>query len=150
MKINSTYNKTLLAGSVVLSTELFSGCSSDDAQNAVENAQARIIHASADAPPVNIKLDSAVAVPGLDYPNSTGFVSITAGTRDVAVDAIVPEGNLEGVISVDDFPFVKDQRYTVVAIGDVADMSISEFVAAESAAIPGADEVAISVLHSAI
>lgn len=54
-----------------------------------------VIHVSSDAPPVDIKLDNAVAVPALDYPQSTGFVSITAGTYDVAVDAIAPGGNLD-------------------------------------------------------
>jgi len=145
MKFNNIYKNTLVASSVIIGAALITGCSSDD----TDKTNVRIIHASADAPPVDIKLNGAVAAPGLDYPLSTGFVSINAGTYDVAVDAIVPGGNLEGVISVEDIPFVKGQRYTVVAIGDVADMSISEFVAAESAATPAADEVAISVLHAA-
>ena len=150
MKFNNKYRNTIIASSVVISTALFTGCSSDDDPvSSAGTTSVRVIHASADAPPVDIKLNNAVAAPGLDYPVSTGFVSIDAGTYDVAVDAIVPGGNLEGVISVDDITFEKDQRYTVVAIGDVADMSISEFVAAESAATPGADEVAISVLHAA-
>ncbi len=150
MKFNNIYKNTLVASSVVISTALFTGCSDDDdPAPAARTTSVRIIHASADAPPVDIKLNNAVAAPGLDYPLSTGFVSINAGTYDVAVDAIVPGGNLEGVITVDDITFAKDQRYTVVAIGDVADMSISEFVAAESAATPAADEVAISVLHAA-
>ena len=65
---------------------------------------------------MDIKLNSAVAVAGLDYPESTGFVNITAGTYDVAVDAIVPGGNLEGVITVNDITFVKDTRYTEITI----------------------------------
>ena len=140
---NRTFNKSVIASSVILGAALITGCSSDDAGSAA----VRIIHASSDAPPVDIKLNGAVAAPGLDYPMSTGFVTIEAGTYDVAVDAIVPGGNLEGVISVDDIAFEKDQRYTVVAIDDTA--NISEFVAEESAATPAADEVAISVLHAA-
>jgi hypothetical protein len=143
MKFNKIYKNTLVASSVVISTALFTGCSSDD----TDKTNLRVIHASADAPPVDIKLNGGVAVPNLDYPESTGFVSINAGTYDVAVDAIVPGGNLEGVITVNDIAFAKDQRYTVVAIGDVA--SISEFVAEETASSPAADEVGISVLHAA-
>jgi len=145
MKFNKIYKNTLVASSVIIGTALITGCSSDDP----DKTNIRIIHASADAPPVDIKLNGSVAAPKLDYPVSTGFVSIDAGTYDVAVDAIVPGGNLEGVITVDGITFAKDQRTTVVAIGDVADTSISEFVAAESAATPAADEVAISVLHAA-
>jgi hypothetical protein len=148
MKFNNLYRNTIVAGSVVISTAVITGCSSDDDPIVpAGTSSVRIIHASADAPPVDIKLNDAVAVPALDYPDSTGFVSITAGTYDVAVDAIVPGGNLGGVITVNDIPFEKDQRYTVVALDDTA--NISEFVAAESAATPGSDEVAISVLHAA-
>lgn len=146
MKLNNIYKKTIAASSVVISTVLFTGCSSDDDATPAGSASVRIIHASADAPPVDIKLDDAVAKSALDYPQSTGFLTITAGTRDVAVDAIVPGGNIE-VITVNDFNFAKDQRYTVVAIDDTAD--ISEFVAEESAVTPTANEVAISVLHAA-
>ncbi len=142
MKFNNISKHTLVASSVIFSTLLFTGCSSDDKGT----SSVRIIHASADAPAVDIKLNNAVAVPGLDYPESTGFVSIQAGTYDVAVDAIVPGGNLE-VITVNDINFAKDQRYTVVALDDTA--SISEFIAEESATSPAANEVAISVLHAA-
>jgi len=143
MNINNRFNKTAIASSVILGAALITGCSSDDAGS----ASVRIIHASSDAPPVDVKLNNAVTAPNLDYPMSTGFVSIEAGTYDVAVDAIVPGGNLEGVIAVDDIDFERDQRYTVVAIDDTA--NIGEFIAEESAATPASDEVAISVLHAA-
>ena len=150
MKFTDTYKKSIVASSIVFSALLITGCNSDDDDDkdtTAESSSVRIIHASADAPPVDIRLDNTVAVPGLDYPQSTGFVSITAGTYDVAVDAIVPGGNLEGVITVNDISFAKDQRYTVVALDDTA--NISEFLAEESASSPAADEVAISVLHAA-
>jgi len=147
MKFNKS---TLIASSFIVSAALISGCSSDnndDSHVSMDKSNVRIIHASADAPAVDIKLNDAVAAPGLDYPQSTGFVSINAGTYDVAVDAIVPGGNLEGVITVDGITFEKNQRYTVVAIDDTD--NIGEFIAEESAATPAADEVAISVLHAA-
>ena len=88
MKFNNIYNNTIIASSVVISTALFTGCSNDDAATPTPagSSSVRIIHASADAPPVDIKLNDAVAVPALDYPKSTGFVSIsiTAGTYRVS------------------------------------------------------------------
>lgn len=152
MKFNSIYKNMTIACSIAISTTLITGCGTDDTAlpdsltSSTSSSLVRIIHASADAPPVDIKLDNAVAVPALDYPQSTGFVSITAGTYDVAVDAIVPGGNLE-VITVNDITFAKDQRYTVVALDNTA--NISEFLAKESASSPAVDEVAISVLHAA-
>lgn len=152
MKINSIYKNMIITGSIAIGTTLVTGCSSDDTtlpdslNSDTSSSLVRIIHASADAPPVNIKLDNAIAVPALDYPNSTGFVNINSGTYDVAVDAIVPGGNLE-VITVNDLDLIQDQRYTIVAIGDTA--NIKEFVAAETASSPAADEVGITVLHAA-
>lgn len=146
MKINNIYKHTLVASSVIISTAMFTGCSNDDEAAPADSSSVRIIHASADAPPVNIKLDSATAVSNLDYADSTGFVSITSGIKDVAVEAIVPGGNLD-VITVDDFNFGENQRYTVVAIDDTA--NIVELLAEESATTPAIDEVAISVLHAA-
>jgi len=144
MKINNIYRKTLLASGILAGTALITGCSSDDTTPG--NTSVRIIHASSDAPPVDIKLNDDVAVSALDYPQSTGFVSIKAGIYDVAVDAIVPGGNLE-VINVQDLGLATNQRYTVVALDDTAD--ITEFLAEESAASPADNEVAIAVLHAA-
>ena len=87
MKFNNIYRNTIIASSVVISTALFTGCSNDDdaaTPTPAGSSSVRIIHASADAPPVDIKLNDAVAVPVLDYPKSTGFVSITAGTYRVS------------------------------------------------------------------
>lgn len=154
MKVDPIHKRTLIMSSIIAGALLMSGCSSDDDDNNDDdngsgsaNSSVRIIHTSSDAPPVDVKLNQAVAVSGLDYPSSTGFVSVDSGNYDIAVDAIVPGGNLEGVISVDDFAFEQDQRYTIVAIDDTA--TISEFVAEESATTPSANEVSISVLHAA-
>ena len=86
MKINKS---TLIGGSVIVGAALLTGCSSDN----TDKTNLRIIHASADAPAVDVKLNDVTAVSGLDYPQSTGFVSINAATYDVAVDAIVGEGS---------------------------------------------------------
>ncbi|MGB5427341.1 MAG: DUF4397 domain-containing protein, partial [Gammaproteobacteria bacterium] len=62
----------------------------------------RVVHASPDAPPVNVKLDGNAAISDLDYAQSTGFVSIAANDYDVAVEGIIPGGNLD-VITVPGF-----------------------------------------------
>lgn len=142
MKVNRLCKNTIFAGGVLLVAALSTGCSSDDN----DTSSLRVIHASSDAPPVDVKLNNAVTSAALDYPSSTGFVSIDAGTYDVAIDAIVPGGSLE-VITVNDIDFEKDQRYTVVAIDDTA--NIGELIAEETASTPASNEVGISVLHAA-
>ena len=134
----------LIISSLIVIAALMTGCNSFN----TDKASIRITQASTGPSAVDITTNFAVAAPDLDYRQSTGLVSINVATYDVAVDAIVPDGNFEDVTSVDEIAIVNDQRYTVVAISDVADMNISEFIARESAATPGIDEVSISVLHA--
>lgn len=141
MKFNHSLKRASLASAIIASMVVFSGCAKED-----KNASLRVIHASFDAPAVNVKLNDNVKIKDLDYAESSGFIDVRKGRRDIAVDAILPGDDLE-VISVDRFRFEQGERYTVVAIDDT--MNIGEFLAEESAATPAGDEVAISVLHAA-
>jgi hypothetical protein len=131
---------TLMAASIAGILAL-TGCSNDDD----DKAKIRVIHASPDAPAVNVLLDNSTAITSLDYAESSGFQTINAGFRDVTVEALIPGGNLN-VISVPDFPLAKDSRNTVIAVDNTA--SIEAFVAEESAASPASDEVAVAVVHA--
>ena len=136
---NLLKNTLLVAASASIIT--LAGCNNDDD----DKAQLRVIHASPDAPAVNVLLDSSTAISDLDYADSSGFQSINAGTRDITVEAIIPGGNAN-VISVPDFPLAKDSRSTVIAVDNTA--SIEAFVADESAANPASGEVAVAVVHA--
>ena len=78
----------------------------------------RALHASPDAPPVNIRVNGAQALANVDYGQGSGFVNVTESTR-VEVEAIIPGGNavvLDRRLALD---FSTD--YTVLAVGEVAD-----------------------------
>jgi len=105
----------------------------------------RVVHASPDAPPVNVKLDGNAAISDLDYAQSTGFVSIAAKDYDVAVEGIIPGGNLD-VITVPGFTVGRSSRTTVIATDVVA--SIAPLVVFDSAVTPASDEVALRVVHA--
>ena len=138
---NSKYRRsgTVLA-SIIAGGVLLSGCTDDP-----ESAQLRAIHASPDAPAVNVRLDSVTEIRGLDYAESSGFERVSTGIQDVAVEAIIPGGNAD-VITVPGFNFVKDNRYTVIAVDTTG--NIEPLVADESAADPADNEVAIAVIHA--
>jgi hypothetical protein len=62
-----------------------------------------VIHASPDAPAVNVKLDGLTAIAELDYAESSGYQLVSTGSADIAVEAIIAGGNTD-VINVPDFP----------------------------------------------
>jgi len=139
---NRLRNKVLLAAAVT-SSLVIAGCSQDD-----DNSKLRVIHASPDAPAVNVMVTSGTyskEISNLDYAASSGYQDIRTGSRSITVEAIIPGGNAE-VISVPGFSFVKDVRYNVLAVNKTAD--IKPLVVEESAAIPGAGEVAVAVVHA--
>ena len=105
----------------------------------------RVIHTSSDAPPVNVKLNGDVAISNLDYANSSGYVSVDADDYNIAVEGIIPGGNID-VITVPGFNVAERSRTTIIATDDVA--SIAPLVVADSAAKPNGNEVALRVVHA--
>jgi hypothetical protein len=77
----------------------------------------RALHASPDAPAVNVLVNGAVALENIDYTDGSGFVPVTESTR-VQVEAIIPDGNEVVIDETLDLGFSTD--YTVIAVGDVA------------------------------
>jgi hypothetical protein len=94
-------------------------CNSDDKvlpPPAITKVQ--ILHASPDAPAVNITIGSTNFT-GVDYKSGTAALALFAGTRTVKVDGIVPSGTTT-VIGPVDVNFMEKKLYSIVAIGDVA------------------------------
>lgn len=110
------------------------------------DASVRVIHASPDAPAVNILLNGAPAIEGLGYGQSSGFATVPAGVYEVAVDGILPTGTAT-VISVAGLDLGADTQTTIAAVGDLA--QISPLVVPNSTATPSADQVSITATHAA-
>jgi len=141
MKTYTGLFKKVVLSSSIISLGLIAGCSDD---NDRETAQIRVIHASPDAPAVNVKLEGNESISNLDYAESSGYLVIDAAPQDIAVEAILPGDNSD-VITVDDYNFTKDSNTTIIAVNNTA--TIEPLVAAESAVLPASNEVAISVVH---
>jgi len=78
----------------------------------------RALHASPDAPAVNIWVNGAVALPNVDYTQGSGFVPVVED-NNVQVEAIIPGGN--AVVIDEDLPTREyNTETTVIAIDDVA------------------------------
>lgn len=119
--ISAVENTT--TGAAPISLAVLTGSGSAEIYDINTPAELRVVHASANAPSVDIVINDDFAqplVPGLSYPDATGFVSVAADNYNVKV---TPEGN-PGVIVIDaDLTLDAAEKYTVIAIGELANIS---------------------------
>ena len=131
---------------VLVSVVFFvSACSDGSSGSSKSYASLRFIHASPDAPPVNIVVNNEDTYLNLDYAVSSPFLRVAAGSNDLAVDGQVL-GDLARVIEVSGFESSKNSKITVLAGGMISD--IAPIVVDNTSQSPGSDEVAIQVVHA--
>ncbi|HEY5810159.1 MAG TPA: DUF4397 domain-containing protein, partial [Povalibacter sp.] len=80
--------------------------------------QLRALHASPDAPAVDIRVNGTAVLTAVDYAQGSGFLPVGERTR-VEVEAIVPGGN--AVVIDESLSLDFSTEYTVIAAGRVAD-----------------------------
>jgi len=140
-------SKLLVAASVLM----LAACDSDDDNPAPVEPPApstivQIVHASPDAPAVDVLVDGEVALTGVDYKASSGWGDFDAGTYSVEVQGILPGGNAS-VIGPADLTFEADTINTVVALNDVQNIEPLVLTQPDTAVTAGAARV--WVLHAA-
>ena len=81
----------------------------------------RALHASPDAPAVNIWVNGAPALTGVDYAQGSGFVPVLE-ENNIQVEAIIPSGNL--IVIDEDVMLDYSTETTVIAVDTVADNAI--------------------------
>ena len=111
----------LLCGAMVIAA-----CDSDSSSNnnIYEDFFAlQVLHASPDAPAVNVYVDGSLVLPDVDY--KTGSAQLGLTVRDtpyeIRVDGILPGGDVT-VVGPADIDFAADTIYTIAAINNVSDI----------------------------
>jgi hypothetical protein len=128
-------------GAVILATALLGGSAS--AQTG--NARLRVLHASPDAPAVDVYLDGSKAIPNLAFGSITDYVSVPAGAHAVKVYPTSANGTGTPVIDVPSLLLDAGKDYTVAAEGKVANIEPKVFV--DNNAAPAAGKAHIRVVH---
>ena len=112
---------------------------------AAGDACVNIVHASPDAPAVDIFVDGALAVENLAFGAATGWVALPAGEHQVqvaptgeAADAAVIDANVE---------LMADMAYEVAAVGPVAEITAAIFPVDLSVS-EDAENAAVRVIHA--
>lgn len=120
-----------------------------DSQTFLECAtppRVRALHASPDAPAVNILVDGAPALSDVDYTEGSGFLALDEQAYRVQVEAIIPGGNAVVIDETYDLEYGVD--YNIVALGNVA-TPVSALVIANPTMPVQSGNITAQVLHAA-
>ena len=117
-------------------------CSDDDPTGPVSTAQLRVVHASPDAPNVDVLVDGAVALADVPYRTASPYLEVPAGARNLRVR---PTGTTTVVIDAD-ADLSAARAYTVLATGR-AD-ALEPLVLEDDLAAPAAGNVKVRLVHA--
>ena len=132
-----------------LAVLLLSACnSSNNNQPApVASATLRIVHASPDAPAVDIKLNGNATFTNVDYGRATDRTVAQAGTLNVTIEGRLPGTSRPVVIGSADLTLAPNGAYAVFAVGNVA--AIEPLVVSRETSAVASSNVRLQVVHAA-
>jgi hypothetical protein len=106
-------------------------------------ARVRVVHASPDAPAVDVWVNDQVAFSNAPFKGITNYAQLEAGTYNVKV---VPTGATEPVVIEADLDLAADTDYTVVAVGQLA--NIEPLVLVDNNSTPAAGKAHVRFVHA--
>jgi hypothetical protein len=150
--------KKLVISAIILSsfTFLSTGCDDDDAPVAPdmgEGAMLRVIHASPDAPAVDIYAEgvSGALITDLEYGETSAYLDLDAGTYNVQLRAAGADPGSAPAYETGDLTITDGAKITALAVGLLgssnADDKFRVLPLAEAFADPGAGNAAVRIVH---
>ena len=126
----------------LLATFALAACDDDDVTGPVTTAQLRVVHASPDAPNVDVLLDNAPVLTNVAYKAASSYLEVPSGSRNLKVRAtgtstVVIDQN--GTLGQGGF-------YTVLATGRVA--SIAPLVLTDDQTSPASGNIRLRLVHA--
>ncbi len=119
-----------------------------------ETSTVRIVHASADAPNVDIVVEGDVAFGDVPFLAATPITELDSGDYEIQVDARLPGDGRLAVIGPVTLSLEADVQYNVLAIGNVgaeadSPAAFGPLILEQSQEEIAADEVRVRVVHGA-
>jgi hypothetical protein len=125
-------------------TTLTTACSDDDDNTGPDGeARVRVVHASPDAPDVDVLVDDAEVVGDVSYLTASDYLEVPAGDHNLKVNAA---GTTTTVID-EDVSLVDGTDYTVIASGLLA--AIEPIVLEDDNSPPAAGTARVRAIHGA-
>ncbi len=150
---------TLLLALIAMAAIGLTGCSDDDDSNptdpgdSMEDAMLRVVHASPDAPGVDIYVDGDTQplIVDLEYGDASSYLTVPAGDYTVEIRAHGSDPASVPAYTAD-VTLAEDATVTVVAAGLLsstdADDTFRVLSLVEDFADPGAGNVAVRIVHA--
>lgn len=111
----------------------------------MQMASVRVVHASPDAPAVDVLVDGNRAITNLAFGQAAGYVDLAAGSHQVAV---VPTGaGPEAAVIQATLELAAGRAYTVMAVGQLA--QIEPLVLSDDRAAPMGSTAKVRFVHTA-
>ena len=134
----------LLVGTAL--TFSLTGCSDDEGSPTATpttstTASVKVVHASPNAPGVDLLVDNATVKTNLMFPENTSYLSVPAGTRNVKVNVT---GTSTTVIGAD-LSVMAGTSYSVFAVDSVS--RISPLVTVDDLTTPAAGNAHVRFIH---
>ncbi len=105
----------------IMISVITSSCSDSSTSTNPTNAKLMVVHASPDAPGVDIAVDNnKISTSALTFPNNSGYVSVTPGTRNIKVFAA---GSSTALFSFDQV-FPESKFYSVFALDSLSKITL--------------------------
>jgi hypothetical protein len=144
--ISSMFRAAMIGG---LSLGLVACDDATEAVNPATSFDVRVIHASPDAPNVDVLVDGAPLITDLGYKEASPLQEQqTARTASLEVVAQVPGGSAT-VIGPANITFRDDVAYTVIAVGRAGDATLAPLFIENRRSIVSATTVRAQVVHGA-
>jgi LPXTG-motif cell wall-anchored protein len=106
-------------------------------------ARVRVVHASPDAPAVDVWVNGAIAFSNAPFEGITDYAALNAGAYNVQVS---PTGATEPIVIDADLDLAAGTDYTVVAVGLLAD--IEPLVLVDNNSAPAAGKAHVRFVHA--
>ena len=113
---------------------------------AAENARVRVIHASPDAPAVDVYANDGKVLSNVPFKTASDYLSVPAGAYNFKVFATGANPASDTAVIDADAALEAGKDYTVVALGKLADIKPGVFV--DNNAAPAAGKAHVRVLHA--
>ena len=119
----------------------FTACNKDDNNKEMPKSQVMVVHASPNAPNVDVRINNSVALTNVAYPTNSNYSAVNSGSTDIKVS---PTGTTNYVIDAT-VNLEANKYYSVFAIDSVS--KIKAAVVSDDLTAPAAGKAHVRFFH---